>query len=56
MADAVELLDFSPELEPEPDDGLLSLDVDVDPESFDDDEEPLLALFSFLPDSRLSVR
>lgn len=43
-------LDFS--LEPEPD---FSLDAEVlDPESLD--EEPLLELGDFLPDSRLSVR
>lgn len=57
--DAVELLlDLS--LEPEPD---LSLELDADlsppleplePESLD--EEPLLELDDFLPDSRLSVR
>jgi hypothetical protein len=52
--DAVELLlDFSPELD-------LSLEVDfsleseLDPESLE--EEPLVELLSFLPDSRLSVR
>ncbi|OBJ16080.1 hypothetical protein A5623_02245 [Mycobacterium colombiense] len=56
--DVVELLDLSLELlldlslELEPD---LSLELEpLDPESLD--EEPLLELDDFLPDSRLSVR
>jgi hypothetical protein len=60
-ADAVELLlldvslepDFSaePDFSPEPD---LSLEAELDPESLE--EDPLLELLDFLPDSRLSVR
>lgn len=47
---SLELLDLSLELEPD-----LSLELEpLDPESLD--EEPLLELDAFLPDSRLSVR
>ncbi|EFG75175.1 hypothetical protein HMPREF0591_4853, partial [Mycobacterium parascrofulaceum ATCC BAA-614] len=53
-ADAVEvLLDFSADadLSLDPD---FSLDAPFEPESLD--EEPLVELVDFLPDSRLSVR